>query len=183
MANGAQRGIVRSTVKAKVANAVDNTNHRTCIEVTGAGMADDLATNTIFLGGERESDEGNTVEVSEVTSEWINASIANEELYVAETKRVALTGAAILARAKEPKECHVAQVGHSQADLVVMKGSHLANVVENGKRKGFDARRRRIFLCVAAKLPVKAEICQGGPYLVARVQGPHAGEALADGWR
>jgi hypothetical protein len=181
VADGAQWGIARGSVEAKVADAVDNTNHGTGIEVARPRVADNFATDTIFLGSERESDEGDTVEVSELTSERIKTSVADEELDIAEAKRVAFTRAAIFARAKEPKERHVAQVGHSKADVVAVEGGQLANIVENGKRKRFDARRWGVFLGITAKLTVKAEVKEAGAYLVARVQGPHAGEALADG--
>jgi hypothetical protein len=42
-----------------------------------------------------------------------------------------------------------------------MKGSHLANVVRMASGEGFDETAEDFF-CVL-KLPVKAEICQGGP--------------------
>jgi hypothetical protein len=35
--------------------------------MAGPGVANNFATDTIFLGGERQSDKGDTVEVSEVT--------------------------------------------------------------------------------------------------------------------
>jgi hypothetical protein len=57
---------------------VDNTSHGTGIEVAGLGMTDNLATDTVFLCSKRESDECNSVQVSEVTSERIKATVANE---------------------------------------------------------------------------------------------------------
>jgi hypothetical protein len=62
-----------------------------------------------------------------------------------------------------------------------MKSSHLANIVKDTKRKGLDTSRRGILFRVTAKLTVEAEVSLVGAYLMPRVQGPHAGEALADG--
>jgi hypothetical protein len=95
-------------LETKVADSVGNTNHGAGIEAVGPGVTDNFNTVTIFLCSERESDEGGTVEVSEVIRERIKATVVNDELHVAEPKRVALTGAAILARAKEPEERRVA---------------------------------------------------------------------------
>jgi hypothetical protein len=111
VSDGAQGGIGRNALEAEVADSVDNTNHGVGIEVAGPVVADNFATDTIFICTcecESESDKGDTAEVSEVIRERIKATVANEELHVAEPKRVALTGAAIFARAKEPKERHVA---------------------------------------------------------------------------
>jgi hypothetical protein len=94
---------------------------------------------------------------------------------------VALTRAAVFAGAQEPKARYEAQVGHCKADLVAMEGGHLADIVENGERKWLDARRWRVLLGVTAKLAVQPKVCRSGAYLVMRVQGPHAGEALTDG--
>jgi hypothetical protein len=77
-ADGAQWGIVRSIMEAKVADSFDNANHGADIEVAGPGVADNLATDTIFLGSERESDESDAVEVSELASERIKAIVVNE---------------------------------------------------------------------------------------------------------
>ena len=62
-----------------------------------------------------------------------------------------------------------------------MEGGHFAYVVEDSERKWLDTSWRRVFLGVTAKLAVQTEINQGGTFLVARVQGPHTGEALTDG--
>jgi hypothetical protein len=67
-------------------------------------VPDDFATDTVLLGGEGERDEGNAIQVGEVTRERVDAIIADKELHVAETKRVALTRTAVLAGSKQPKE-------------------------------------------------------------------------------
>jgi hypothetical protein len=61
-----------------------------------------------------------------------------------------------------------------------MEFGHLADIVEDAKRKRLDARRRRVFFRVTAKLAIKPESSQGGASLMARIQGPHAGKALTD---
>jgi hypothetical protein len=122
-ADNAERGLARGTVEAKVADAVDNADDRTGIDVTGSGMSDNLATNTIFLGSKGERDERNAVEVSKITRERVKASIADEQLHVAETEQVILCRTAVFAGSQKPKECHVAQVRHYETDLVAMESS------------------------------------------------------------
>jgi hypothetical protein len=121
-------------LETEVTDSVDNADDGAGIEVAGPGMANNLSTDTIFLGSERESDESDTVEVGEVATERIKAIVAYEELDVTETKRVAFSGTAILARAKEPKECHVTQVGDGKTDVIAVEGGHLTNIVEDTKR-------------------------------------------------
>jgi hypothetical protein len=65
-------------MEAKVADSVDNANHGADTEVVGPGVADNLTTDTIFLGSERESNESDVVEVSEHTSERGKAIVVNE---------------------------------------------------------------------------------------------------------
>lgn len=86
---------------------------------------------------------------------------------------MALTRSAVLAGSKEPNKHYVAQVGHSKANLVVVQGGQLANIVKNGDWKRFDWR-------VAVKLSVNEEISQGCAYSVAWVQVPHPDEVLTD---
>jgi hypothetical protein len=57
----------------------------------------------------------------------------------------------------------------------------LMNIVEDSEWQRFDARWRRVFFGVAAKLAVQAKIGAVRAYKVAGVQGPHTGEALTDG--
>ena len=95
-------------MEAKVADTVDDANNGLGVEVTRSGMADNLTTDTIFLSSERESDEGDTVEVGEVTRERIEAMVANEMLHITQTKGMAFTRTAVFTWAKEPEECHVA---------------------------------------------------------------------------
>jgi hypothetical protein len=121
-------------------------------------MADDFSTDTIFLGSKRERDERNAVEFGKVTCERVKAIVAYEQLHVTETKRVAVSRTAVLAGSKEPKERHVAQVRHCEANLVTVEGGQFSDIVEDGDWKRLDARRRRVLSCVAAKLAVQAEI-------------------------
>jgi hypothetical protein len=99
-ADYAQRGVGRGRIMSKVADAVDNTSHWTCIWVAGPGVADNLATDTVFLGSKGEGDERDAIQVGDVTSERINASVANEQLDVAEPKWVAFTRTTVLAGPK-----------------------------------------------------------------------------------
>jgi hypothetical protein len=116
--------------------------------------------DTIFLCSKCKSDERNAIQVEEVTRERINAIVANEQLHVAETKRVALTRTAVIAGSKQPTEHHVAQVRLRKADLVAVEGGHLVDIVEDGDWKRFDTRRWWVLLGVAAELVVKAKIEQ-----------------------
>ena len=156
--HSAQRCLGWSTVLAKVSDAVDNADDGAGIGVAGPSVADDLATDTVFLGSEREGDERDAVQVGEGTREQVKAILANEQLHVAQTERVACTRTAVLAGAEEPKERHVAQVRHGQADMIAVEGGQLANIVKDGEWKRFDSRRRRVLLGVAAKLSVKSEV-------------------------
>jgi hypothetical protein len=66
---------------------------------------------------------------------------------------MAFSRTAAFAKAKEPKKCHVAQVGHCKTDLVAMKLGHLAHILEDAKSKRLDARRRRVLFRVKANNP------------------------------
>jgi hypothetical protein len=46
--------------------------------MVGSGVADNLATDTVFLESERERDESDAVEVSELTRERIKTIVVNE---------------------------------------------------------------------------------------------------------
>jgi hypothetical protein len=70
-------------LETEVAYAVDNTDYWAGVEVVGPGMSNNLATNAIFLCSERESDEGDPVEVIKRTSERVYAIVSDEELDVA----------------------------------------------------------------------------------------------------
>lgn len=71
-------------------------------------MADDLAANTVFLGGEGEGNEGDTVEVSEVAGDGADADVPNEELGVAKAEGVAFAGATVFAGSEQPEVSNVA---------------------------------------------------------------------------
>jgi hypothetical protein len=51
--------------------------------VTGPGVTNDFAADTILLGSERESDKGDAIQVGEVTRERIKTVVANEKLHIA----------------------------------------------------------------------------------------------------
>jgi hypothetical protein len=74
------------------------------MEVAGPGMADHLATDTVFLCSKRESDECNSIQVGGVTRERIKGIIANAQLHVAQMKKVAITRTIVLARSYAPKK-------------------------------------------------------------------------------
>jgi hypothetical protein len=95
-------------VLAKVADAADNAYHGAGIEVARAGMPDNLTSDTVFLSRERECNERDASEVGEGTSERVESGIPDEQLDVAETKGVTVTGAAVLAWSEEPEESKVA---------------------------------------------------------------------------
>ncbi len=97
---------------AEVADPVDNAYHGARKLVARSGMADNLATDTVFLGSKGESDERDASQVGDITGERVKAIVSNEQLDVAEAIRVALSRTAILAGTKGPKESHVAQVGY-----------------------------------------------------------------------
>jgi hypothetical protein len=63
-----------------------------------------------------------------------------------------------------------------------MKGSHLANVVRMASGRGLTRDGGGSSFGVTAKL-WQAEIVRWSYFVCKRVQGPHAGEALTDGWR
>jgi hypothetical protein len=46
--------------------------------------------------------------------------------------------------------------------MVAKELYHMADIVEDAKRKRFDARRWRVLFRVTAKLAIKVEVRQGG---------------------
>jgi hypothetical protein len=89
---------VRGILVAKVADSVDNAGDGTGKGVAGPGVADNFATDTVFLGSKRESNKRNAIQIGDITGERIKAIVANEELDIAETKGVAFTRTAVLRR-------------------------------------------------------------------------------------
>ena len=84
---GCQGEIQGDAVFASVYNSSSNGEDGAKVGVATTGETNDFTTNTIFLCRELQCDEGGRVELIDGCSGRIKSAVANEKLYVAESKR------------------------------------------------------------------------------------------------
>ena len=176
----AEGRVGRGTRAAEVNDAAGEGKDGAELGVAGAGKANDLAPDAVFLGGKGEAAKGGGKKFGVGGSGEIKAGEANKELDIRQLKGSGVGGrGSAFAGAQEEEK---GQGDHVSDGQVAGKGTRKGrekNVVDHGDGDGLDAVRGRILLLVETDLAGNAEIHL--PALpVAWIRGPHCSERLAN---
>ena len=114
--------------------------------MSGPGVTDGLATDTIFLGSERERHKSGGLQFPDRSQQRVDAALANPTLHIlnAEEIVVRLRGTCILARAQQEVKPHDEAVGDRQVKGCARRGREMCHGGDDIQGKWFDTRWRVI---------------------------------------
>jgi hypothetical protein len=166
---------------AKMPDTVDNSMDRADERVAAQAKANNFSTDGVFLVGEGQGDEGGAIKVRLSRRLGKDATVADVNGDVLESKRGAVSGrSSVLTRSAEEKESNAEHVDNRESFGGAMLPGKVGGMVHNGNRNRFDPIRRRVGPGVSAELATEAKFGfarRSQP----RVRGPHARKGLTHG--